>query len=155
MEFASEVMGFLWKSLENSRCGISHLCFKDYPSYPSQSSSLLFINIMLYLTSFAVISGHPKEPLLRHHQFVFEKGQNLNSNRKVCMLSHHQSYLTLCNPKDYSPSGSSDRGILQARILEEVGSFRPRDQTRGSCVVGRFFTTEPPGKPQKGILKCN
>ena len=154
-------MGSLWKSLENSGCWLSHLCFKDYPSYPSQSSSLLFINIMLYLTSFTVISGHPKEPLLRHHQFVFEKRQNLNSNRKVCMLSRHQSYPTLCNPTDYSPPGSSDRGILQARILQKVaistsrGSFWPRDQTRGPCVAGRFCTTEPPGKPQKDVLKRN
>ena len=31
-----------------------------------------------------------------------------------------QSCLTLCNPMDCSPSGSSVRGILQARILECV-----------------------------------
>ena len=30
------------------------------------------------------------------------------------------SYLTLCNPMDYSPPGSSVHGILQARILEWV-----------------------------------
>ena len=44
-----------------------------------------------------------------------------------------QSYLTLCNPVDCSPQGSSVHGILQARILEWVampasrGSSRPRD----------------------------
>ena len=27
------------------------------------------------------------------------------------------------------------------------GSFRPRDWTCISCLAGRFFTTEPPGKP--------
>ena len=31
-----------------------------------------------------------------------------------------QSYLTLCNPMDFSPSGSSFYGILQAKILEWV-----------------------------------
>ena len=31
-----------------------------------------------------------------------------------------QSYLTLSNPMDYSPPGSSGPGILQARILEWV-----------------------------------
>ena len=31
-----------------------------------------------------------------------------------------QSCLTLCNPMDCSPPGSSVRGILQARILEWV-----------------------------------
>ena len=52
--------------------------------------------------------------------------------------------------------GSSVHGILQARILEWVampsfrGSSRPRDQTHvscGSCIVGGFFTGEPPRKP--------
>ena len=45
---------------------------------------------------------------------------------------------TLCNPRDYSPPGSSIHGILQARILEWVaisssrGSSQPRDQTQVS-----------------------
>ena len=33
-----------------------------------------------------------------------------------------QSCLTLCNPMDYSPPGSSVRGILQARMLEWVAA---------------------------------
>ena len=47
---------------------------------------------------------------------------------------------------DGSPPASSFCGILQARILEGVaipfsrGSSRPRDQTRVSHIVGRFFT---------------
>ena len=54
---------------------------------------------------------------------------------------------------DCSPPGFSAHGILQARILEWVaisfskGSFQPRDRTRVSCLADRFFTTEPPGKP--------
>ena len=46
-----------------------------------------------------------------------------------------QPCLTLCNPKDYSPRGSSVHGILQARILEWVaipfsrGSSQTRDWT--------------------------
>ena len=46
-----------------------------------------------------------------------------------------QSCLTLGNPIDYSPSGSSVHGILQARILEWVaisfsrGSSQLRSQT--------------------------
>ena len=60
-----------------------------------------------------------------------------------------QLYPTLCDPMDYSTPGSSVHGILQARILEWVavsssrGSSQPRDQTCVSCIVGRFFTTEP------------
>ena len=59
-----------------------------------------------------------------------------------------QSSLTLCNPIDYSPPGSSFRGIFQAGILKWVGisssrgSSLPRDQNHGSYdsyIVGRFF----------------
>ena len=47
-----------------------------------------------------------------------------------------QSWLTLCDPMDCSPPGSSVHGIRQARILEWVvmhfskGSSQPRDQTQ-------------------------
>ena len=67
----------------------------------------------------------------------------------VCaMLS--QSCLTLSDPVDCSPPGSSVPRILQARILERVampisrGSSQPRDQTwvsYVSCIAGRFFTS--------------
>ena len=73
----------------------------------------------------------------------------------ICVCIHAQLLrfcLTLCNPMDYSTLGSSIHGILQGRILDWVaisyskGSSQPRDQTRVSCIVGRFFTTEPKGK---------
>ena len=57
-----------------------------------------------------------------------------------------QSCPTLCDPVDCSPSGSSVRGILQARILEWVaisfsrGSSWPRDQNQVSHIAGRHFT---------------
>ena len=57
-----------------------------------------------------------------------------------------QSCLTLCDPMDCSPSGSSVHGILQARILEGIAisfsrvSSRPRDQTQISRIAGRFVT---------------
>ena len=56
-----------------------------------------------------------------------------------------QSCLTLCDPVDCSPLGSSVLGILQARVLQWVamlssrGSSRPRDWTHVSYVscIGR------------------
>ena len=57
-----------------------------------------------------------------------------------CCCSVVQLCLTLCDPMDCSPPGSSVHGILQARILEWVaisfyrGSFWPRDQTRVSYI---------------------
>ena len=57
-----------------------------------------------------------------------------------------QFCLTLCNPMDCSPPGSSVHGILQARTLEWVampfsrGSSPPRSQTHVSWLAGRSFT---------------
>ena len=59
-----------------------------------------------------------------------------------------RSYLTLRDPMDCSPSGSSVHGVFQARILEWVAissrvSFRRREWTHIPCVFGipgRFFT---------------
>ena len=54
---------------------------------------------------------------------------------------------------DYSLSGSSVPGILQARTLEWVaipfskGSSQPVEWTWVSCITGRFLTAEPPEKP--------
>ena len=67
-----------------------------------------------------------------------------------------QLCLTLCNPIDGSPLGSSVPGILQARILEWVaipfsrGSSQPRDRTQVSHTAGGFFflSAEPQGKPK-------
>ena len=51
-----------------------------------------------------------------------------------------QSFLTFCDPVDYSPTGSSDHGILQARILETIsfsrGSSPARNQTWVSTKPG-------------------
>ena len=75
-----------------------------------------------------------------------------------CLVT--KSCLTLCYPVDCSPPGSSVHGISQARVLEWVaipfskGSFQPRDQTLISCLVGRFFTTESPGKPITSLIRA-
>ena len=61
---------------------------------------------------------------------------------------HAQSCLTLCDPMDCSPPGSSVYGNFQARILEQValssfkGSSWARDQTSVSyvsCIGGWIF----------------
>ena len=65
------------------------------------------------------------------------------------------SCVWLCDPMDCSPPGSSVHGILQARTLEWTampssrGSSQPRDQTCISCIAGKFFTNESPGKPRE------
>ena len=73
------------------------------------------------------------------------RGQGGGDVEKVTVLVA-QPCLTLPDPKDCSPPGSSVHGILQARMLEWVtmpssrGSSRPRLWTRVSCFVGRYFT---------------
>ena len=52
-----------------------------------------------------------------------------------CVYSTTQLCLTLCNPMDCSPPGTSVQGLFQARILEQVaicysrGSSWPKDWT--------------------------
>ena len=66
-----------------------------------------------------------------------------------------QLCLTLCNPMDCSPPGSSVHGILQARILKVrshsllQASSWPRDQTWVSHIAGRFFTIWATRETQK------
>ena len=65
-------------------------------------------------------------------QSTKEKEAEKRGNLCVCA----QSCLTLCNPMDCSPPGSSVHGIFQAGILERVaisysrGSSQPRDRTQ-------------------------
>ena len=68
-----------------------------------------------------------------------------------------QSYLTLCERMDCTPSGSSVREILQARILEWVAmpSSRRFSQPRGqtpislSPALANMFFLAPPGKSMR------
>ena len=76
-----------------------------------------------------------------------------------------QSSLTLCNPVDYSPPGSSVHGILQARTLQWVampsskGSSQSRDRScisKVSC-FGRWvlYHSHHLGSPQEGRQNTN
>ena len=70
----------------------------------------------------------------------------------MCVLIA-QMCLTLCDPMDRNPPGSSVHGILQARILEWVailfsrGSSRPRDRTRVSALQADALPSQLLGSP--------
>ena len=76
----------------------------------------------------------------------------------VCLIV--QSCLTLCDPVDCSPPGSSVHGILQARILEWVAVpslFRNQGSNPGikprSCTLqADSLLSEPPGRPNSSLL---
>ena len=85
----------------------------------------------------------------------------------VCACAHSvaQSCLTLWDPMDCSPPGSSVHGILQAGILEQVatsfsrGSSQPGDQTQVSGVscIGRqilYHCTIWEAQPFKIAILC-
>ena len=75
----------------------------------------------------------------------------------MCCAKLLQSCLTVCNPMNCSPPGSSGHGILLARILEWVampsfrGSFQPRDWTCVSYSYLHWYVSSlplaPTGKP--------
>ena len=73
-------------------------------------------------------------------------GQYVQSAAEAPAFGHAKSCLTLSDPMDHSPPGSSIHGILQARLLERVaisssrGSSAARGRTQVSCIAGRFFT---------------
>ena len=76
----------------------------------------------------------------------------------VCVLVA-QSHLTLCDPVNSSPPGSSVRGISQARILDWVvisfsrRSFQPRDQTQVSCTAGSLYRLSHQGSTTNVLMK--
>ena len=76
----------------------------------------------------------------------------------ICIVLVTQLCPFLCNPVDCSCQAPLSIVILQARRLEWIaipfsrGSSPSRDQTHISCIVGRFFTTEPSGKHFKCTL---
>ena len=85
---------------------------------------------------------------------------------ELCIQSH-QSCLTLCDPMDHSPPGSSVHGILQPRTLEWVaisssrGSSLPREGTHiphvsciGRRVVYHWFHLGSPAD-KKNVLNLS
>ena len=96
--------------------------------------------------------GHVPFPVHLPTYLVFHWYIDLDNYHAVCFMSF-QSCLTLCDPVDCSPAGSSVHGILQARILEWVVISPSRDlpgpgiKPAPPALAGGFFTTMPHGKP--------
>ena len=70
----------------------------------------------------------------------------------TCLVA--KSCPTLCDSVDCSPPGSSVHGISQVRVLEWVPIPFSKDlpdpgiESVSPALAGRFFTVEPPGKPE-------
>ena len=100
--------------------------------------------------------GDVPDPRIKPTSPALEADSLLLSHRISEVSEIAQSYLTLCDPIDYSPPGSSVHGIFQERILEWVaisfskGSSGPRNRIVSlvsPAMAGKFFTSLPFGKP--------
>ena len=72
---------------------------------------------------------------------------------RACVLVA-QSCLTLCDSMDYSPPGSSVRGISQARVLEGIAIYsspgdppEPGIKPGSPTLQAAALLSEPPWKP--------
>ena len=98
-------------------------------------------------------TSQPRDQALISHRIQLR----LKSQHSIVVLLVTQWCMTICDAVDYSPTGCSVHGILQARILEWVvipffrGSSEPRDWTQVSCIKADSLSSEPPGKPIVGF----
>ena len=94
--------------------------------------------------SLSIASFCRKKYLLSFSRIIYKVFYKKSNRREpsytvVCLIA--QSCLTLCDPMDCSPPGSSVHGILQVRILEWVARLSPR---------GIF----PMQRPNSGLPHC-
>ena len=71
-----------------------------------------------------------------------------------------KSCLTLCDPMDSSPPGFSVHGVSKQEYWSELlfpslwDLLGPGIEPESPALAGRFFTTEPPGKPLFRFFLC-
>ena len=91
-----------------------------------------------------------------HLNIKLQKNKQKILSLRKCMLSCFSHVWLFAIPWTVANQAPLSMGILQARILKWVampssrGSSPPRDWTHvscRSCIAGRFFTAELPGKP--------
>ena len=96
-------------------------------------NSPLLSTLHLQDTVLGAVDEVTMQEMLSSPQQTWKTNEGGKSNLHVCVHSVTQSYLSLCDPTDCSPSGSPVHGICQARTLEWVaisysrGSSCPRD----------------------------
>ena len=75
----------------------------------------------------------------------------------VCVCSVAQSCLTLCNPVDCTPLGSTAHGISRQEYWSDLPFPSPGDppdpgieplSPASPALAGGFFTIQPPGRPR-------
>ena len=143
-----EVHFALWASFgdfDNSAC-IRNMSIFMFPpkeieyDFKRKSAVLLTCNLFCHMC-------------LQWNKNIFYYPWRILEGLCVCVCLVTQSCLTLCDPMDCSPPGSSVHGSLQARTLEWVAmpssklSSQPRGGTRSPSLQVDSLLSEPPGKP--------
>ena len=112
----------------------------------NKTSVCMWMFISITTTTNCFMRGHDYSELYFGRLTQGHRHENNEGKWKVKESEVAQSCVTLCDPTDRSPPGSSVHGILQARILEGVaisfsrGSSRPRDRTQVCHIIGRRVT---------------
>ena len=128
-------------SSENQRGLSPGPLFKVYPCYLTMNPLRMTDSWALWWIKWCPLVGYSTDKTY----LPIQRPRDPSVCVCVCVLIA-QWCLTLCDPMDQSPPGSSVHGILQARILEWVaisfyrGSSQSRDGTWVSCITGRLFT---------------
>ena len=92
--------------------------------------------------------GMQRKPFRNLYRFLL-KAKSTLSDATPCACSVTESHPILWESMNSSLPGSTVHGVFLARIQEQFaisisrGSSPPKDWTRVSCIIGRFFTTEP------------
>ena len=122
----------IWKVKSDSSCFLHPLIHRSelHLFAPCAASDLTLIHRLLCF-SFCPFSPRaihrcdPRRPRDLRQSFIQSVPPIQNhSTILMCVCAH--SYLTLCDPMDCSPPGSSVHGIFQAQILEWVAIFSSR-----------------------------
>ena len=112
-------------------CRYSHITYVAHAFW----NVLLYVGVQL-INNIVLVSGGPQNASV----YTYVRGRSVASVMFDSLL----------------PYGLDPTRLLQARLLEWAaipsrGSSQPRDWTHVSfvsCIAGRFFTAEPPGKPR-------
>ena len=121
------------------RTQVSHIAGRFFTIWATREAQRMSLGIQLIMKTLNLLQYSSLLPCL---PLAFSTQKCIHANWDVvCMHAKSlQLCLTLCDPMDCSPPGSSVRGILQVRILQWVGmpfsrgSSWLRDQIHLSCL---------------------
>ena len=119
--------------------------YRDSKGCPRDSNWACSVALLLLLLKASV----PRLPGARLHHSTSVEIIPLSS---LMYAKSPQSCLTLCDPMDCSPPGSSARGILQARTLEYIAIpssgdlFNPGIEHGSPALQADSLLSEPQGK---------